>query len=76
MKKQLLVLASLITMLFSSVQAEVGINVGVSGNMGLFGAGATETEDGEKVIITTTRPELICACGIVLVHPEDSRYSH
>ena len=35
-----------------------------------------ETEGGEKVIITTTRPELICACGIVLVHPEDSRYSH
>ncbi len=35
-----------------------------------------ETEDEEKVIITTTRPELICACGIVLVHPEDSRYSH
>ncbi|MDC0327685.1 class I tRNA ligase family protein [bacterium] len=35
-----------------------------------------EMEDGEKVIITTTRPELICACGIVLVHPEDSRYSH
>ena len=35
-----------------------------------------ETEDGENVIITTTRPELICACGIVLVHPEDSRYSH
>ena len=35
-----------------------------------------ETEGGEEVIITTTRPELICACGIVLVHPEDSRYSH
>ena len=35
-----------------------------------------ETEDSENVIITTTRPELICACGIVLVHPEDSRYSH
>ena len=35
-----------------------------------------KTEDGENVIITTTRPELICACGIVLVHPEDSRYSH
>jgi len=35
-----------------------------------------ETEDGEQVIITTTRPELICACGIVLVHPEDERYSH
>jgi len=35
-----------------------------------------ETEDGEQVIITTTRPELICACGIVLVHPDDERYSH
>ena len=35
-----------------------------------------KTEDEENVIITTTRPELICACGIVLVHPEDSRYSH
>ncbi len=35
-----------------------------------------ETEDGEQVIITTTRPELICACGIVLVHPDDKRYSH
>ena len=48
MKKQILVLASLITLLFSSVQAEIGVNVGISGNMGLFGAGATETEDGEK----------------------------
>ena len=35
-----------------------------------------ETEDGEQVIITTTRPEMICACGIVLVHPDDERYSH
>ena len=34
------------------------------------------SESGEEVIITTTRPELICACGIVLVHPEDSRYTH
>ena len=48
MKKQILVLASLFALLFSSVQAEMGVNVGVSGNMGLFGAGATETEDGEK----------------------------
>ena len=30
----------------------------------------------EPVIISTTRPELICACGIVLVHPDDSRYQH
>jgi len=35
-----------------------------------------KTEEGEEVVITTTRPELICACGIVLVHPEDSRYAH
>ncbi|MBT6971657.1 MAG: class I tRNA ligase family protein, partial [Euryarchaeota archaeon] len=35
-----------------------------------------QTEDGEEVIISTTRPELICACGIVAVHPDDERYSH
>ena len=35
-----------------------------------------ETEDGEELIISTTRPELICACGIVVVHPEDDRYKH
>ena len=34
------------------------------------------TEDDEEILITTTRPELICACGIVLVHPEDKRYTH
>ena len=33
------------------------------------------SEDGQDVIISTTRPELICACGIVVVHPDDSRYS-
>ena len=32
------------------------------------------TEDGIEVIISTTRPELICACGIVVVHPDDERY--
>ena len=47
MKKQILVLASLFTLLFSSVQAEVGINVGVTGSTGLFGASAFENEDGE-----------------------------
>ncbi len=26
------------------------------------------------IIIATTRPELICACQIILVHPEDDRY--
>ena len=34
------------------------------------------TEDGDDVIISTTRPELICACGIVVVHPDDSRYTN
>ena len=33
-------------------------------------------EDGTDVIISTTRPELICACGVVMVHPDDTRYSH
>ncbi len=32
--------------------------------------------DGSDVIISTTRPELICACGIVVVHPDDERYTH
>ena len=35
-----------------------------------------ETEEGEKIIISTTRPELICACGVVVVHPDDERYQH
>ena len=35
-----------------------------------------ETEGGEKVTISTTRPELICACGVVVVHPDDERYKH
>ena len=33
-------------------------------------------EDGTEVVISTTRPELICACGVVMVHPDDQRYSH
>ena len=33
------------------------------------------TEEGENVRISTTRPEMICACGVVVVHPDDDRYS-
>ncbi len=33
-------------------------------------------EDGTELVISTTRPELICACGVVVVHPEDERYQH
>lgn len=32
--------------------------------------------DGTELVISTTRPELICACGVVVVHPDDSRYEH
>jgi len=35
-----------------------------------------KTQDGEEIVITTTRPEMICACGVVVVHPEDERYMH
>ena len=30
----------------------------------------------EEVIIGTTRPELICTCGMVIFNPEDTRYIH
>ena len=33
-------------------------------------------EDGTDLVISTTRPELICACGVVVVHPDDARYKH
>lgn len=33
-------------------------------------------ETGEMLEIATTRPELLCACKAVLVHPEDERYRH
>ena len=33
-------------------------------------------EDGTELVISTTRPELICACGVVVVHPDDERYHH
>ncbi|MDP6658215.1 MAG: class I tRNA ligase family protein [Candidatus Poseidoniia archaeon] len=33
-------------------------------------------DGGDDVIIATTRPELICACGVVIVHPDDQRYAH
>ena len=36
----------------------------------------TDDSEHDPVIISTTRPELIFACGIVLVHPDDSRYQH
>jgi len=35
-----------------------------------------DTEDGEKITIATTRPELMAACVAVFVHPDDKRYKH
>jgi valyl-tRNA synthetase len=32
-------------------------------------------ETGEPLVIATTRPELICACQLVIVNPTDERYS-
>jgi len=33
-------------------------------------------ETGEDIIIGTTRPELVCTCGMVIFNPEDERYRH
>ncbi len=33
-------------------------------------------ETGEKIIIGTTRPELICTCAMIIYHPGDKRYKH
>ncbi|WXG42910.1 MAG: valine--tRNA ligase [Promethearchaeati archaeon SRVP18_Atabeyarchaeia-1] len=30
---------------------------------------------GKEIVIATTRPELLCACGCILVHPDDERYA-
>ncbi len=35
-----------------------------------------KTEDGGELLISTTRPEMICACGVIVVHPDDERYRH
>lgn len=33
-------------------------------------------ETGEDIVIGTTRPELICSCGMVIFNPKDGRYKH
>jgi len=33
-------------------------------------------ETGEEIFIGTTRPELICTCGMVIFNPKDKRYKH
>ncbi len=36
----------------------------------------TVKETGEKIVVSTTRPELICACRAVLVHPDNEDTKH
>jgi valyl-tRNA synthetase len=31
-------------------------------------------ETGKEIIVATTRPELICTCGMIIFHPDDKRY--
>ncbi|MFA4960064.1 MAG: valine--tRNA ligase [Candidatus Pacearchaeota archaeon] len=33
-------------------------------------------ESGEEIVIGTTRPELICTCGMVIFNPDDDRFKH
>ncbi len=33
-------------------------------------------ETGEEIVIGTTRPELICTCGMVIFNPDDKRHKH
>lgn len=33
-------------------------------------------ETGEDIVIGTTRPELICSCGMIIYNPKDERYQH
>ncbi|PNX47889.1 MAG: hypothetical protein BV456_10430, partial [Thermoplasmata archaeon M8B2D] len=33
-------------------------------------------ETGEDIVIATTRPELICTCGMVIFHPGDTRFKN
>jgi len=35
-----------------------------------------EKNSDKEVIIGTTRPELVCTCGMVIYHPDDNRYKH
>ena len=33
-------------------------------------------ETGKELIIGTTRPELVCTCGMIIFNPKDDRYKH
>ncbi len=46
------------------------------GKEGLFNDIHFELENGEKLTISTTRPELLPACVAVFVHPDDEEHAH
>ena len=48
MKKLFAIMFSIVFLFLNSANAELGINVGISGQIGVFEASATETEDTEK----------------------------
>ena len=33
-------------------------------------------ETGDEIVIGTTRPELLCTCGMVIFNPDDKKYQH
>lgn len=42
----------------------------------IFNDVAFSTEDGDEIIIGTTRPELLASCVAMFYNPEDARYQH
>lgn len=56
----------------SVAQAELDSNE----QPGIFNDIVFKTDHGEEVVIATTRPELLPACGALFYHPADERYIH
>lgn len=66
MKKLFAIMFSAVFLFLNSANAELGINVGISGQIGVFEASATETEDTEK----SREDDAMAAFGYVSVFLE------
>ena len=66
MKKLFAIMFSVVFLFLNSANAELGINVGISGQIGVFEASATETEDTEK----SREDDAMAAFGYVSVFLE------
>lgn len=66
MKKLFAIIFSSVFLFLNSANAELGINVGISGQIGVFEASATETEDTEK----SREDDAMAAFGYVSVFLE------